>query len=67
MGSKDPLDGITRERKEPRPDFSKPLPRSKLPKEIQDTLDDEQKLWETLNDDPPYALPHYGYCRPDSN
>ena len=56
MSSKDPLDDIPHSRKEPRPDFSKPIPRKKLPKEIQDTLDDEQKLWEALSDDTPYAL-----------
>ena len=57
MSSKDPLDDIPHSRKEPRPDFSKPIPRKKLPKEIQDTLDDEQKLWEALNDDTPYVFP----------
>ena len=31
-----------------RPDFSIPPPRKKLPKSIQDTLDNEEKLWETL-------------------
>jgi fission process protein 1 len=56
MGSKDPLDDIPHSRTEPRPDFSQPLPRKKLPKEIQATLDDEEKLWEALNDDTPYVL-----------
>ena len=59
MSSKDPLDDIPHSRKEPRPDFSKPIPRKQLPKEIQDTLDDEQKLWEALSDDTPYALWNY--------
>lgn len=34
----------------PRPDFSKPLPRKSLPPSLQDTLDNEEKLWETLYD-----------------
>ncbi|KAL1303894.1 hypothetical protein AAFC00_000348 [Neodothiora populina] len=48
-----PEDGqntIPRVRGEERPDFSKPLPRKPLPKELQDTLDNEEKLWETLYD-----------------
>jgi mitochondrial fission process protein 1 len=53
--AKDPLDDIPHERKEPRPDFSKPLPRKPLPKELQETLNDEQKLWEALNDDSSYV------------
>jgi fission process protein 1 len=52
MPQKDPLDDIPREREGPRPDFSKPLPRTKLPKAIQETLDDEEKLWEKLYDQP---------------
>lgn len=36
------------ERTEPRPDFSKPLPRQKLPDSLQDTLDHEEKFWETV-------------------
>jgi len=42
------LNDIPHERTEPRPDFSKPLPPSKLPKDLQDTLDSEEKWWETL-------------------
>ncbi|KAK5018660.1 mitochondrial 18 KDa protein-domain-containing protein [Cryomyces antarcticus] len=44
------LNGIPRVRKEPRPDFSKPLPPAKLPKELEDTLNNEEKLWEALYD-----------------
>ncbi|KAG9549983.1 hypothetical protein KCU77_g6315, partial [Aureobasidium melanogenum] len=45
-----PLDfeDIPRERKEARPDFSQPLPRKRLPKALQDTLDNEEKLWEAM-------------------
>lgn len=42
------LKDIPHERTEPRPDFSAPLPRSRLPAALQDTLDNEEKLWETL-------------------
>lgn len=42
------LKDIVHERAEPRPDFSGPLPRTKLPEAIQETLDDEEKLWATL-------------------
>nr|POE87993.1 mitochondrial fission process protein 1 [Quercus suber] len=35
-------------RSEPRPDFSQPLPRKKLPAELQATLDNEEKLWESI-------------------
>ena len=45
---KDEVDDIPRERKEPRPDFSIQPARKKLPKELQDTLDNEEKLWSTL-------------------
>jgi mitochondrial fission process protein 1 len=31
-----------------RPDFSTPPARKPLPKEIQETLDNEEKLWDTL-------------------
>ncbi|KAF2091364.1 hypothetical protein K490DRAFT_31502 [Saccharata proteae CBS 121410] len=41
---------IERLRNEPRPDFSQPPPRKRLPKALQDTLDDDEKLWETLYD-----------------
>jgi fission process protein 1 len=39
---------IPHERKDARPDFSKPPARKNLPKELQDTLNDEEKLWEVL-------------------
>ncbi|KAH0006285.1 hypothetical protein KCU78_g12398, partial [Aureobasidium melanogenum] len=42
------LEDIPKERKEARPDFSQPLPRKRLPKALQDTLDNEEKLWETM-------------------
>lgn len=56
MGSdksdKDELDDIPHERKEPRPDFSKPLPPKALPKALQDNLnlaDDESSgYWDSL-------------------
>jgi hypothetical protein len=41
---------IPRKRKEPRPDFFKPLPTVKLPESIQKTLDSEQKMWEVLDE-----------------
>ncbi|KAF2721943.1 hypothetical protein K431DRAFT_198221, partial [Polychaeton citri CBS 116435] len=54
MGNKDQdankLDTIPHERSEPRPDFSKPLPRAKLPEELQKRLNDEESLWATLYD-----------------
>ncbi|KAH7047621.1 mitochondrial 18 KDa protein-domain-containing protein [Macrophomina phaseolina] len=49
MPKDDDFSDIPRERNEPRPDFSKqPIPRKKLPPSIQETLDDEEKLWEAL-------------------
>lgn len=42
------LNDIPHERKEPRPDFTDPPPPTKLPKSIENTLNDEQKWWETL-------------------
>ncbi|KAK4628837.1 hypothetical protein CLAFUW4_08454 [Fulvia fulva] len=45
----DRLDTIPHERKETRPDFSKPLPRQKLPTDLQKTLDNEEKFWEVLS------------------
>jgi fission process protein 1 len=42
------FDDIPHERKDPRPDFSTPPPRKQLPKELQDTLNDEEKLWEVM-------------------
>jgi len=43
-------DDIPQTRTDPRPDFSKPLPRKSLPASIQATLNDDEKLWETLYD-----------------
>jgi fission process protein 1 len=42
------LDEVPIERAGPRPDFSIPPARKKLPKDIQDTLDSEEKMWETM-------------------
>lgn len=44
----DKFDDIPHERTESRPDFSTPPPRKRLPKELQDTLNDDEKLWEVL-------------------
>lgn len=44
------VDGVPAERKAARPDFTVPPPRKQLPKELQDTLDNEEKLWEVLYD-----------------
>lgn len=46
-GESDPdkLSTIAHERDQPRPDFSAPLPRQKLPPEIQKNLDNEESLW----------------------
>jgi len=44
----DEFDDIPHVRKEPRPDFSTPPPKKKLPKALQATLDNEEKLWEAL-------------------
>jgi fission process protein 1 len=44
------VDGVERVRKDPRPDFSVPPPRKQLPKDIQDVLNDEEKLWESISD-----------------
>ncbi|EMC93256.1 hypothetical protein BAUCODRAFT_150609 [Baudoinia panamericana UAMH 10762] len=42
----DDLSDIPHERTDgPRPDFSKPLPRATLPKELQDTIDNEESWW----------------------
>ncbi|KAF2019179.1 hypothetical protein BU24DRAFT_418783 [Aaosphaeria arxii CBS 175.79] len=43
---KDDFEDIPREREGTRPDFSTPPPRKKLPKSLQDTLDNEEKLWD---------------------
>jgi fission process protein 1 len=42
------VDEVPIERAGPRPDFSIPPARKKLPKDIQDTLDSEEKMWETM-------------------
>jgi fission process protein 1 len=44
----DKFEDIPHERKDPRPDFSTPPARKQLPKELQDTLNDDEKLWEVL-------------------
>ncbi|KAH7071054.1 mitochondrial 18 KDa protein-domain-containing protein [Paraphoma chrysanthemicola] len=44
----DDFTDIPHERSDPRPDFSTPPPRKKLPKELQSTLDDDEKLWEVM-------------------
>lgn len=41
-------DDIPHERTEDRPDFSKPLPRQKLPVALQKNLDNEERFWEVL-------------------
>jgi len=51
MAKKEPLDDIPHERKEPRPDFSKPIPGKPLPKEISNILNSEEKLWEVIDDE----------------
>lgn len=40
--------GVEHIRKEERPDFSKPPPHKNLPKELQATLDDDDKLFAAL-------------------
>lgn len=42
------LSTIPHERPEQRPDFSQPLPRATLPKEIQTNLDSDERLWDIL-------------------
>jgi fission process protein 1 len=42
--------GVPAERQGTRPDFSTPPPRKQLPKELQEALNDEEKLWEVLYD-----------------
>ncbi|KAG8631822.1 hypothetical protein KVT40_000962 [Elsinoe batatas] len=43
--------GLPHERSEPRPDFSKPLPRQKLPRALQDELDTaDSDMWSSLYD-----------------
>jgi hypothetical protein len=46
----DEVDGIPREREGTRPDFSVPPPRKKLPKDMQATLDNDEKMWEIMYD-----------------
>ncbi|KAF2029755.1 hypothetical protein EK21DRAFT_100974 [Setomelanomma holmii] len=46
--STDKFDDIPHERPDPRPDFSTPPPRKRLPEELQTTLDDEEKLLEVM-------------------
>ncbi|KAK8159756.1 mitochondrial 18 KDa protein-domain-containing protein [Phyllosticta citrichinensis] len=41
-------DDVPHERQEPRPDFSKPPEKRALPAYLQEKLDNEEKLWETL-------------------
>ncbi|KAF2262216.1 hypothetical protein CC78DRAFT_534982 [Lojkania enalia] len=43
---KEDVEDIPRERAGRRPDFSTPPPRKALPKELQDTLNNEENLWE---------------------
>lgn len=43
------LSSVPHERNEPRPDFSKqPLPRKPLPKDLQDVLNSEERLWDIV-------------------
>lgn len=49
-GAEDVNGTIVPGRQGTRPDFSVPPPRKQLPKELQDTLDNEEKLWEVLYD-----------------
>lgn len=44
------FDDIPHERKEPRPDFSKPLPHVNLPASIEKTLEDDEKMWELISE-----------------
>lgn len=44
------LSTIEHERKEQRPDFSKPLPPTKLPTSIQKRLDSDESLWEIMSE-----------------
>ena len=45
----DPLSSIPHEREEDRPDFSKPLPKKKLPESLQKTLDSDERFWDVLS------------------
>ncbi|CAN9079303.1 unnamed protein product [Alternaria alternata] len=44
------VDGVPVERQGTRPDFSIPPARKQLPKELQDTLNDDEKMWDVLYD-----------------
>ena len=44
------VDGVPVERQGTRPDFSILPARKQLPKELQDTLNDDEKMWEVLYD-----------------
>ncbi|OCK77818.1 hypothetical protein K432DRAFT_445056 [Lepidopterella palustris CBS 459.81] len=47
-GNGNDVDDIPHEREGTRPDFSTLPPRKKLPKDLQETLDNDEKLWEAL-------------------
>lgn len=42
------VNGVPQERPGTRPDISVLPPRKRLPKELQDTLNDEEKLWAVM-------------------
>ena len=46
----DPFKDIPHVRKEPRPDFSAPLPHVKLPASIEKTLNDDEQYWVTFTE-----------------
>jgi fission process protein 1 len=50
MAPKDSDIDVPHTRAEPRPDFSQPIPGKKLPEALQKVLDDDEKLWEVLDD-----------------
>lgn len=45
----DQISTIPHERKEPRPDFTTPLPRKALPENLQQVLNSDERLWEVLS------------------
>jgi len=47
-GRKEEFEDVPHERADTRPNLSVPPPRKRLPQELQDTLNDEEKLWEVL-------------------
>ncbi|KAI9892260.1 MAG: hypothetical protein M1814_001719 [Vezdaea aestivalis] len=49
MGKKD-LENIPNERREPRPDFSSPVPAQKLSPKLQNLVDNEDSLWDEVID-----------------